>query len=247
MLGGPSVVFGGSLGGWVARVSADDSFRAHVVGRFKSIPSTLPLLVGPYLSAPGGPTDSFIARLAPDGLSLEYCGSLGGSRFEDITEVAVDSAGGAWFAGWTASTDFPLIGTLGTTHSGASDIVVGRVSPTGVSLTYSGLLGGTYGDPMLAGDGTLGALSPFSIKLTNALENTTAWLALGYSTINAPFFGGTLVPDIIPPGLGQLELTGIWPAAVPSGFSFYTQFWINDPGAAFVPVAASNGLQGSTP
>lgn len=468
VIGGPSTTFSGGNDGWVARVSADgssldycgyiggnsgdrvfgidvdDTFRAHVVGRFKSIPATLPLLVGPYLSQPGGSTDSFIARLAPDGLSLEYCGYLGGSSLEDITEVAVDSQGGAWFAGWTGSTDFPIVGPLGMVHSGASDFAVGRVAPDGMSLTASGLFGGassdiptsiavdaagaayvagitldapnfpvvvgpnlvpsgttegvlmkiaadgqsvvwsgftgtgisgamdveadgtawvitgvndgtpagtasvlatippsgmsldtvatfapggetflgfidivpsaltpgvtevwvagqstadeaafpvvsgpdvtangmedvvllrlqigddpwtdlglaragTYGDPVLAGLGTLGPLSPFSVVLSNALENTTAYLALGYATLNAPFFGGTLVPDISAPGffvpfatdgLGQLQLGGTWPAGVPSGFSFYTQFWIADPGASFVPVAASNGLQGTTP
>lgn len=466
---GPSLSHGGGNDGWVARISADgssldycgfiggnaddrvfdldidDSFRAYVVGRFKSAKSTLPLVVGPYGLTPGGASDSFVARVAPSGQSLEYCGYLGGDALDDITQVAVDSLDGAWFAGWTTSTNFPVVGTLGTTMSGTQDMVIGRVKPTGASLTSCGYVGsagsefpsklavdsvgavylggvtgdtstfptlvgpqlvpfgpvdgvllklaldgqsfewsgftgtyygvspriddtdtlwfsayvddgapipvlntvlgkvdpagqsleivanlfpgtgvafvdmaivpaaltpgvtefwfggnttvdetvfpvvtgpdltangaedvivlrlqvgddpwtdlgqgksGTYGDPQLEGLGTLGALSPFSIELSNALENTTAWLAFGFSTLNAPFFGGTLIPDISAPGffvpfstdgLGQLTLSSVWPAGIPAGVSIYAQYWIVDPGAAFVPVAASNGLRGVSP
>ena len=72
----------------------DDSFRAHIVGRFESIPSTLPLTVGPQLSEPGGATDGFIARLSANGTSFDYCGYVGGSGQEDITLVAADDANG---------------------------------------------------------------------------------------------------------------------------------------------------------
>ena len=79
---------------------------------------------------------------------------------------------------------------------------------------------------------------------------------LGYATVNAPFLGGTLVPDPAFPGLvlpvvtdlnGEVVIQAITPAGLPSGFTFYTQYWIADPGAAGAPFAASNALAGTTP
>ena len=464
---GPSVTSGGGIEGWVARVSADgstleycgfvggnsedrvfgidvdDSFRTYIVGRFESLPNTLPLLIGPELLEPGGATDGFIARLTPSGASYEYCGYLGGDFLEDITLVAADATGGAWFAGWTMSSNFPVVGTLGFPFTGGLDLVVGHVAPDGSGLTSSGHIGsqasdfpgslvlddagaaylaglttdaasfptllgpklvpsdvaegflmkiapdaasfewvgftntgayatavvdeagaawflttvsdgtpagldtavgrvqpsgldldvlsvldlpgdtalshialvpevltpgvtelwlygsttadetefpvvsgpdvtangmkdavvlrlqvaddpwvdlgfalaGTYGDPVLEGDGTLGPLSPVNVSLSNALENSPAWMVVGFSQLSAPFLGGTLVPNPLPPGFvvplstgptGSAVLSDTWPTGVVPGLNIYFQHWIQDP-AGPSGFSSSNAVQGTTP
>ncbi len=205
-IGGPSLDQAG-IDGWVARVSndgtsldfcgyvggnsedrvfgidVDDQFRTYLVGRFKSIDTTLPLLVGPDLTPPGGPTDSFIARLSPSGLSYEYCGYIGGSSFDDITEVKADSDGSAVFAGWTGSTDFPLVGGLGGTYLAGADTVVGRVSPGGSTLLWSGMISSASTDV------------PGSL----ALDSSGAVYVAG-ATVDSSTFPVFVGPELVPGG-----------------------------------------------
>jgi hypothetical protein len=113
-------------------------------------------------------------------------------------------------------------------------------------------LAGTHGDPSLVGAGPLIAGQVFSVHLTNALEDVTAWLTLGFFNISASFKGGVLVPspDIllpIPSGpAGEIFLQDLWPAGVPSGVAVYYQYWLPDP-AAVKNFAASNGLSSTQP
>lgn len=114
-------------------------------------------------------------------------------------------------------------------------------------------LGGTHGDPLLTGSGTLADGSPVTLDLTNALENTKALLITGASAINVPFAGGTMVPapEFIFTGLntnssGGLTLSGTWPSGVPSGTTYYFQYWIFDP-LGPQGFAASNAISGITP
>ncbi|MBI4878651.1 MAG: hypothetical protein HY812_03195 [Planctomycetes bacterium] len=114
-------------------------------------------------------------------------------------------------------------------------------------------LAGTNGVPTLAGIGGLVGGEPVTLILDNALENTTANLIVGLAALHAPFYGGTLVPrpDLLilgfPTGAGGgVTLGATWPTGLPSGFSFYFQYWISDP-AAPQGLAASNALRAATP
>ena len=117
-------------------------------------------------------------------------------------------------------------------------------------------LGGTYGEPSLAGSGELETGSRVSLALTGALEDATAWFVVGLVELNVPFMGGTLVPAFNPPsglivvlqtdGEGEIAITDAWPAGVPPGLEIYVQYWIDDPGGSF-GFAASNAIQGTTP
>ncbi len=116
-------------------------------------------------------------------------------------------------------------------------------------------LAGTSGSPTLGGEGAMAAGSPLRLSLQNALASSTAWLVVGTQTLNAPFKGGVLVPDVnlagfpipLPVGAsGRLVITGGWPAGVPSGFALYVQYWIQDP-AGPVGFSASNAVSGTAP
>ena len=89
--------------------------------------------------------------------------------------------------------------------------------------------------------------------MTGALESAAAVLVVGFTRLDAPFAGGTLVPfpDAIFAGLvtdpaGGLVLDATWPPDVPAGFETYYQFWIFDP-AGPAGLSASNGLLSVTP
>jgi len=110
-------------------------------------------------------------------------------------------------------------------------------------------LAGTHGAPLLVGSGLPCSGGSVTLALTNARENSSAWLLIGFSLANVPFKGGVLVPtpDLViaslPTGLaGALTLLAAWPAAVPAGLAVYFQDWILDP-LAVQGVAATNGVQ----
>jgi hypothetical protein len=113
-------------------------------------------------------------------------------------------------------------------------------------------LAGTAGVPTIDGSGPLLAGEPIVLSLDDARPNAASWLVIGFSALQAPFKGGVLVPDPdlvlpLPTGpLGALDLAATWPAGVPSGFSIWFQWWVQDP-VAPQGFAATGGLKGTTP
>ncbi len=114
-------------------------------------------------------------------------------------------------------------------------------------------LAGFAGVPELVGAGTLTAVSAFQLSLGCGNAFAPVALVVGVSALNAPFKGGTLVPnpDLIVFGLstdnrGELVIPATWPAGVPASTPVYLQAWITD-AAGPVGFAASNGAVGTTP
>ncbi len=116
-------------------------------------------------------------------------------------------------------------------------------------------LPGTYGEPLLVGEGPLEGGTPVRFVLQGALESAPAFFGVGLPLF-APFKGGIMVPDVAGAGGllvpmltgidGTIEINSTWPLGVPSGFPTYYQMWITDP-AGPVGFAASNAFFGSTP
>lgn len=115
-----------------------------------------------------------------------------------------------------------------------------------------GGLAGTAGVPTAGGTGTLKPGDPVSITVGNALPAAMAFLVTGFTRLDAPFKGGTMIPDVnflLPLATGPtgaVTAYGNWPSGVPSGFALYFQWWIQDP-AGPMGFSASNGLKGTTP
>jgi hypothetical protein len=113
-------------------------------------------------------------------------------------------------------------------------------------------LPGVFGPPNLLAYGTLAAGTVYSFQLSNASPHSSAWMILGASTINAPLFGGVLVPapDVVIPivldGAGKYSITDNAPAGIPSGVTIAVQFWIQD-GVAVQQYSASNARATITP
>lgn len=139
-----------------------------------------------------------------------------------------------------------LSGSLNMLAEGAN--IGMRVSSLAPWPSVGGALAGTHGPPALQGLGSLQAGTLLRVRLSNALENRLAVLFVGFSELNAPFFGGLLVPsrDLAFQGLqtnddGLLELTFTWPSGVPQGLQVWWQCWLEDP-AGPLGLAASNAI-----
>ena len=142
------LVYAGFIGGSGSEsgnaVAVDAAGAAYVTGETDSGEASFPEVGGPILTH-SGDADAFVAKVAPSGASLEYAGYIGGSGRDVGTGIAVDSAGAAYVAGYTASsaTTFPETGGPYLAHGGGTfDAFVAKVVPGGASLAYAGYIGG---------------------------------------------------------------------------------------------------------
>ena len=122
-----------------------------------------------------------------------------------------------------------------------------------VWANLGGGLGGATGTPLASGSGPLTGGSIASLTMNNAARGAPAHLVMGLAVLNAPFKGGTLVPqpDTVLSGLntsatGALSVSGVWPTGIPTGVLVSFQFWVNDASGP-QGYSASNGVSGTTP
>jgi hypothetical protein len=115
-----------------------------------------------------------------------------------------------------------------------------------------GGIAGSLGVPVLLAEGPLtGGATPV-FALASAPGNAPTVLVAGFSVLNLPFKGGTLVPapDVLVPLMmpisGKLKLVVHWPAGVPAGTRFWLQAWFADAGAPS-SFSSSNTLLATTP
>ena len=209
-------------------------------------------------TAPGDTQDLLIQVDLPDGsplaeaqVSLYKASAIPGADDELLVNGYTNGLGELNFV-----FELPTSGVLHwSVQDQLGNIAVGTVpvDPTAAWGDLGNGLAGLYGTPRLGGEGSLAGGTPYALVLTDAHPVQPAWLVLGLAPLSAPFKGGVLVPhpDLIVSGLvtsaaGDLALDDTWPTGVPSGASFFTQFWITEPGAPS-GFAASNGLRGTTP
>jgi hypothetical protein len=93
-----------------------------------------------------GGGDVFVAKLAPDGETLEYWTFLGGSELESGGEIAVEGAGPAYVTSSTRSGDFPSADKAasgdGFDQSSDGGAFVAKLAPDGTDLEYWSFLAG---------------------------------------------------------------------------------------------------------
>jgi hypothetical protein len=148
---GSGFVYSGFIGGSAADegagIAVDGQDRAVVAGNAVSRPSErFPVLVGPELNHAGG-LEGFVARVAPSGTSLEYCGYIGGSGDDLCAAVALDAVGAAYVAGATSSRyQFPSAVGPSLSYSGSGDAFTAKVTTSGAGLAFCGYIGGAGED-----------------------------------------------------------------------------------------------------
>lgn len=141
-----------------------------------------------------------------------------------------------------------------TDRTGRMDLLIrGRLVHQPWTDLGKGLKGGS-GIPILWGIGALKGLNPVTLTVMKARPNALALMGIGFGRLDAPLLGGTLIPDIRPPGVvhpatvdkgGNLALQLPWPPGLQSGFKSYFQCWIVDSTGPF-GFAATNGLMAET-
>jgi Beta-propeller repeat/Putative binding domain, N-terminal len=121
-------------------IALDASGNAYISGYTSAsdFPVTNPAFAGYDASS-----DAFVSKVNSAGTALIYSTYIGGSGFDNLFGIAVDSTGAAWAAGYTFSSDFPLLSPYQSTYccAGAAAAVVLKLNPGG-GLAYSTYLGG---------------------------------------------------------------------------------------------------------
>lgn len=99
-----------------------------------------------YQPTHAGGIDGFLAKFDASG-GIVYATLLGGSDYDYVLDVAVDTDGAAYVTGQTYSTDFPTANPLQPALNGLDgDMFVTKFAPNGATLTYSTYLGGAAED-----------------------------------------------------------------------------------------------------
>jgi hypothetical protein len=111
-------------------IAVDAAGSAHVTGLTNSpdFPTVNPV----QETFGGGMYDAFVVKLNPGGSALTYSTYLGGGGDDGAYGIAVDAAGDAWVAGYTASPDFPIRRPLRNSFPrsarGERDSIVAKIS-----------------------------------------------------------------------------------------------------------------------
>jgi hypothetical protein len=149
-----STYLGSSSNGSANAVAVDAAGNAYVAGSaMADFPVTSGAFQTKFSSKEGGGTVAFVSKFDPNG-NLIYSTYLGGSVQDGGNAIAVDAAGNAYVAGYTASPDFPVTaGAFQTTDKVSEQpgfrqftTFVAKLNPTGTALVYSTFLGGSASD-----------------------------------------------------------------------------------------------------
>jgi len=134
--------------------------------------------------------------------------------------------------------------------NGAGSVSEFRLNPAWEQTT--GAVAGSAGVPEINGFGNLEGDSLITLELDGAKPFAVAPLVASLVKLNAPFKGGTMVPDVdfvfplFTDFTGAADIAAIWPVGAPPGLPVYFQWWVKDPGAV-LGYAATTGLVATTP
>jgi hypothetical protein len=203
-----------------------------------------PEFVGPSPNA-----DVALTRFDAVAETLDYSTWFGGNGGESDPRLAVGDDGRIVLGFSSRSNDLPTTeGAYQQQHGGNNDAVIAVFD---LGLRPWRLLGpglkGSRETPNLVGLGDLTPGSPARLALRGTEPNALVFWVGGFSEVNIPLLGGTLVPfpAAVVPGQaganGWLDLTFPWPNLAP-GTVFTVQAWCLDP-AAPQGFGASNGLR----
>jgi hypothetical protein len=132
-------------------IAVNDVYEAYVAGYTSS--DDFPTTTGAYQRTCHDCADfdtGFVTEINGSGSGLVFSTFLGGSGFDTLTGIALDSKMDVFVTGLTESTNFPVSSnaykktcTQCSTSSGKSSAVFTELNPTGTALTYSTYLGGS--------------------------------------------------------------------------------------------------------
>src|ERR1017187_2354912 len=141
-----STYIGGSNRDVALGVSVYAAGYAYVTGFTYS--GDFPITSGALRASFVGDSKAFVIKLNPAGNGLVYSTFLGGSGDDYGAGIAVDAAGEAHIAGYTASVDFPTAtGAFQQYYGGGSyDGFLAKLNAAGSALVFATYLGGIGND-----------------------------------------------------------------------------------------------------
>jgi hypothetical protein len=187
-----STFLGGSGFDIATDIAIDSLGNAYVTG---DAVAGFPVTPGAFQTSTSS-GDAFVTKLNATGTALVYSTFLGGNSTDRGDGIAVNTAGNAYVAGVTGSSNFPV--TPGAFQSviagGGFDAFVTELSPAGDALVYSTYLGGNdtdFGNDIaldIAGNATVvGTTSSTNFPTTaDAIQSGNAGVSDAYiTTLNA--------------------------------------------------------------
>lgn len=197
-------------------------------------------LLGSIVTTQTGPSHGVQARF-PSGSVFDIGGQI--LTGDTLRVLALASTGPLYPAGW--ETQILAHGIPALTIK-AEPVVETPWQDLGFALA------GSLGEPQLTGHGLPQANGIIAIELDGGRPSAFSILFVSFSSTPTPFKGGTLatvpvalsVPLTTDP-LGELLLSGAWPAGLPVGAPVFWQLGIADAGAP-AGAALSNALQMTT-
>ena len=142
-----STFIGGTSDDEGAGIAVDSTGNAYIAGKTWS--SDFPTTPGAFdRTFNGGSSDIFAVKLNPEGGSLVYSTYLGGSGWEDASEIKIDQFGNAYILGGGDSTDYPTTAeAYDRTGDGIYfDIYLTKLNATGSAILASTFLGSSNKD-----------------------------------------------------------------------------------------------------
>src|SRR5438309_1066180 len=228
----PVLVYSTYLGGSVQDeghgIAVDSAGSAYVTGYTGSM--NFPTAFA-FQNTYAGDLDAFVTKLNPSGSALLYSTFLGGSGQDEGHGIAVDSAGSAYVAGLTNSTNFPTALAFQNTNAGSLgvyDAFVTKLSPSGAGLVYSTYLGGSGNDLGLG----IAADSAGSAYVTGSTDSTNFPSASASAGVNDAY-----VTKLSPGGTGLVYSIRLGGGGSDAGIGIA----LDSPGSAYV-----TGSTGST-
>ena len=139
----------GAEDGYGTGVAVDGAGSAYITG----YSSGRIVTVNPVQPAPRGSYDAFITKIDPSGAAIVYSTLLGGSGSDQSYGIALDSAGNAFVAGRTNSSDFPTVNPYQPEHQPnqqSNDAFIAEINAAGTGYVYATYLGGGGDDNAFA-------------------------------------------------------------------------------------------------
>jgi hypothetical protein len=141
---------GSSSGEGVAGIALNVAGDVIVAGVTPS--ADFPVTPGAFDTTLDGMADGYLARLNPNGTGLLYATFIGGSGYDHISGIVLDSSGYVYLTGYTDSTDFPITpGAFDMTYNGWGDAFIAKIGPVGPPNTPPVLA--WTGEPNYVSDG----------------------------------------------------------------------------------------------
>ena len=185
-------------------LAVDSSGNAYVTGYTSS--ADFPVKNALQSASGGGGNDAFVVKLAAAGTQI-YGTYLGGSGDDVGTGIATDGTGVAVVAGFTTSTDFPVVSPVQAASAGGGhEAFVAKIGATGAAV-YATYLGGS-GDDVANGVAcdassnayVVGQTSSTDFPIVNGAQTThggtsdaflTKLSASGSAVVYSTFLGGS--------------------------------------------------------